>query len=288
MKRERRQELKTNELSIQLQRFSDYIQQRASTLIAVGVGVVLVVGALLYRSHAAAQAKEQGWAALFDALRVDRTAADWVPKQVQRFRDLSLAYDDPQLTRQARMMLVDLCLEEVPSAESPDLKTQLLDTAEDTARTVLGASDKDVPMKAAALNWLATIEEDRFAIDQDKARKAKAHDFLERIRNGEEFRGTVFQEDVLQRLNNYDALWEPVVLADPPPAPPAESVGGEPEASSPEASVAPMIRVTPVKPEPSNEPRAPAPTGTEKPQPPESDEDKPEPEDNSQPDGGPQ
>lgn len=221
MKRERRQELKTNELSVQLQRFSEYIQLHASALIAVGIGVVLIVSVLLYRNQAAIRTNEEGWTALYDAGRVDRSSPDWVPKLVQRYRDISQAYDDPQLVLQARLLLGDFCLEEASKAEPQDLQRELLDTAEDTAQTLLTTA-QGAPLKAAALNWLATVEENRFAVDHDPAHKARAREYLDRIRDGAEFRGTAFQADVLDRLNDYDSLWEPVVLADPPPPPPVQ------------------------------------------------------------------
>ncbi len=59
-------------------------------------------------------------------------------------------------------------------------------------------------------------------LDGDLAHKEAAKGYLERIRNGPEFVGTAFQDDVLARLNEFDRLWRPLVLVDPPAEPPAE------------------------------------------------------------------
>ncbi len=99
-----------------------------------------------------------------------------------------------------------------PSAE-------FLDMAADAYQELLERLPHRTLEKGVALFGLATIEADRFVLDQDLSHQDKAREYLERIRDAAEFNGMPHKAVALEQLNRLDDLFVVIALADPLPPP---------------------------------------------------------------------
>ena len=129
---------------------------------------------------------------------------------------------DTEVAPLAHYQLIQFGLRQFLESEAGDMRGQLLDTAEEHCNSVLNSAGSNTSLRATALNALSAVEQNRYVLDGDLAHKEAAKSYLERIRNGPEFVGTAFQADVLTRLNEFDSLWHPLVLVDPPAEPPTD------------------------------------------------------------------
>lgn len=221
MKTERRQELKANDLSIMLEQVSTYFKQHAIRITLIVVLVVSLVVVMVYRSYTAEQSQRQGWAAFLEAASVVPKPDDsaWVDQAIGQWEAILLTHDDHALRLQTHLTLAQFCLDQAIDTADQQAKRGLLDQAERHFQAVRTENAEEVVAQAAVLNGLAALEEDRFLIDGDISHKEKAKAHLETIRNSEMFLGTPFQTGVLARLNEFDDLWQPIVLVEPPPPP---------------------------------------------------------------------
>ena len=254
MKTQRRQELKANDLSVYLQQVSEYFSKHAGMITVVSIGVIAVVAAAVFASRTAVHHREYAWEAFNSAAIASRTPgperATWQKEMIASWEAIIDDYGDTDVGPLARYQIIQFCLRQFLDSETGDMRGQLLDTAEKHCNSTLKAAGSNTTLKATALNALSAIEQNRYVLDGDLAHKATAKSYLERIRNGREFVGTAFQDDVLTRLNQFDGLWHPLVLVDPPVVdppvvdPPAESEpGGEP--AEPEDAAKPSLDASP-------------------------------------------
>jgi hypothetical protein len=221
MKRERRVELKTNELSVQLQHATEFLRQHGNTVLLSGVGIVLLILAVGYRNYTVAATKELGWTSFYEAPSAgDPNDPAWIQSSLSVWQNIIAEYDEPALQDAAHRRLGQFCLQQVDLTDDVEIRKELLETARASSQILWSRSRNNLPQKATALNWLATIEKTMFTIDGDISHKEKARDFLNQILNGTEFNGTPFQSDVAAQLASFDGLWNQVVFADPPPPPP--------------------------------------------------------------------
>lgn len=242
MKTQRRQDLKTNELSVYINQLGEFVAQHAVGIIVAGVVLLGGVGAVVYANHTTARNRQLSWQAYRDALQGSRTPdlenADWVRGVVTQWEAVIADYGEVAAAPQANWQLVDFCLWQFISNDDEELKAELLDSAERSCRTIVDRYPRNTALRAAALNGLAAVEQNRYVLDGDLAHKDRSRAYLEQIRNGKEFLSTPFQTAVLDRLNDFDRMWQPLVLVEPPPpAEPAPDSVDEDFESSPEAAV---------------------------------------------------
>ena len=254
MKTQRRQELKANDLSVYLQQVSEYFNKHAGMITIVSIGVIAVVAAAVLANRTAVRHREYAWEALNSADVASRTPgperATWQKEMIASWEDIVDNYGDTDVAPLARYRIVQFCLRQFLESDTGDMRGQFLDTAEKHCNSILDSAGSNTSLKATALNALSAIEQDRYVLDGDLAHKETAKSYLERIRNGPEFIGTAFQDDVLARLNEFDSLWHPLVLldppVDPPVDPPADPLVGPPAEPGPTAEPAePQDAATP-------------------------------------------
>ena len=262
MKTKRRQDLKTNELSVYINQLGEFVAQHAVAIVVSGVVVLGAVGAVAYTNHTTARNRQLSWQAYRDALQASRTPdlenTDWVRGVVTQWEAVIVDSGELATAPQANWQLVDFCLRQFISSDDEELKAELLDSAERGCKTIVDRYPQNTALRAAALNGLAAVEQNRYVLDGDLAHKDRSRAYLEQIRNGSEFLSTPFQAAVLDRLNDFDRMWQPLVLVEPPPpaepapdpvdedlessaeaalpevtAPPAGSVDGDVEAAPP-------------------------------------------------------
>ncbi len=220
MKTQRRQELKANDLSVYLQQVSEYFNKHAGMITIVSIGVIAVVAAAVFANRTAVQHREYAWEAFNSAASASRTPgpeiATWQKEMIAGWEAIVDNYGDTDVAPLARYQIIQFCLRQFLESETGDMRGQLLDTAEKHCNSTLNSAGSNTTLKATALNALSAIEQNRYVLDGDLAHKETAKSYLERIRNDPEFVGTAFQDDVLTRLNEFDRLWHPLVLVDPP------------------------------------------------------------------------
>ncbi|MCH8052752.1 MAG: hypothetical protein IH895_01700 [Planctomycetes bacterium] len=242
MKTQRRQELKANDLSVYLQQVSEYFNKHAGMITIVSIGVIAVVAAAVFANRTAVQHREYAWEALNSADVASRTPgperATWQKEMIASWEDIVDNYGDTDVAPLARYQIIQFCLRQFLESETGDMRGQLLDTAEKHCNSTLNSAGSNTTLKATALNALSAIEQNRYVLDGDLAHKETAKSYLERIRNGPEFVGTAFQDDVLTRLNEFDSLWHPLVLLDPPVVLPVGPLVGPPAEPEPVAEPA--------------------------------------------------
>lgn len=222
MKTQRRQDLKTNDLSVYMKQIVDYFSAHAVAIVAGAAVVLMAVAAAVYANHTATLNRELGWKAYREVVTTsaipDPENPNWATDAIDQWETLIGAFDDPTLHLRATWQLAGFCLQQFIDSDDDTFRGELLDTAERQCRAIL---DRDSPnvLRAAALNGLAVIEENRYVIDGSDLHKDRARGYLEQLRNQPEFLGTPFQAQALARLNAFDELWQPLELAPPPPEP---------------------------------------------------------------------
>jgi len=239
MKTQRRQELKANDLSVYLQQISEYFNKHAGIITVVSIGVIALLAAAVFANRTAVRHREYAWEAFNSAAQAGRIPgperATWQNEIIAGWEAIVDDYGDTDVAPLARYQIIQFCLgqflesETGPTRGSGDMRGQLLDTAEKHCNSTLNSAGSNTTLKATALNALSAIEQNRYVLDGDLAHKETAKSYLERIRNGREFVGTAFQDDVLARLNEFDSLWHPLILLDPPPEPEPIAVPAAPE-----------------------------------------------------------
>ena len=226
MKTQRRQELKANDLSVYLQQVSEYFNKHAGMITIVSIGMIALLAAVVFANRTAGQHREDAWAALNSAAIASRTPgseiATWQIEIIASWEAIVDDYGDTDVAPLARYQIVQFCLRQFLESGTGEQRGSLLDTAEKHCKSILNSAGSNTSLKATAINALSAVEQNRYVLDGDLAHKEKAKNHLERIRNGPEFVGTAFQDDVLKRLNEFDGLWHPLILLDPPVDPLAE------------------------------------------------------------------
>ncbi len=226
MKTQRRQELKANDLSVYLQQVGEYFNKHAGMITIVSIGVIALVAAVVFANRTAVQHREYAWEAFNSAAIASRTPGSeiptWQKEVIAGWEAIVDDYGDTDVAPLARYQIIQFCLRQFLESETRDTRGQLLDTAEKHCNSILNTAGSNTSLKATALNALSAVEQNRYVLDGDLAHKETARSYLERIRNGPQFVGTAFQDDVLARLNEFDHLWHPLVLLDPPVDPPPE------------------------------------------------------------------
>lgn len=214
MKTARRQELRTNELSQQIDQITEYAKQNAIRLIAIfAVTFVVVVGAFWYIRNQQTR-REDAWAALSDS-----TLAEEPQRAVRRFEEIAAAAGDVDLRIAARLRIGDLALaqmEPTPAkndsaedAESFDWQT----TARNAYTKVADEPNADPVSAGHAMLMLGILDEN--AGDDEEAKT-----WYERVTQDRRLDDTPLPEQAKYRLAGLSRWSEPVVFAEPAPTVP--------------------------------------------------------------------
>lgn len=209
MKTARRQELKTNDLAQSLEDFREFLRNHGSYVVGAVVVVALVVLAYVYNTRSTQQATR-------DATQQMRSLPfdtdDNVRDSVKKLADLAADTKDDALVLESLRRRAQISMSRAHAAEDGTPSAEFLDLAMDAYQQILdrfGSNPVDFGM---ALFGLATIEEDRFVLDNDPAHKENVRGYLERVRDNEPLTGTPFQTVALERINALDRTFVTVAM----------------------------------------------------------------------------
>lgn len=272
MKKERKQELQTNELAQMLMDARQYLSRYGNYLIG-GVVVVAAVAVLfMYVRHSRAAGRTDVIQKIESAEFVDAEGRPLsgaaLTSTIQILERVAEENKEPDLTRRALMQLssgvLDLALND-PQSITPES----LQAAEGACKRLIRDYGNEAVAVGTALLQLVTIEGNRFALDADPSHKDKAREYLEQITRDERklFTATPYMERALAAMNELDHTFQPVKMAaaSPPAALPpgititpenasseAEPIAApEPASDEPSAELAPEEKTSETEPEPS-------------------------------------
>jgi len=271
MKTTRRQELRTNELSQQIDQAGDYVKQNATILtLVIVVAAVVVIGGFWF-SNRQNTIEADAWADL-RAPEADEDAME----VIGHYQDVADDRISEAITTTALLRIGDLALAEVgnPAPASDDGSQPTTDPAEFTAKAraafqqiITNASD-DLTAYGHALMAMGIIEEN--AGDFEKARQ-----WYDRVAKAEKLANTPFKAEAAYRLASLDTWSQEIVFPAPPPieaGPPspmglgasfdplAPSINTKPKPIAPAAKPSENIKLPPVSVEPKTPAAKPTPS----------------------------
>ena len=241
MKTQRRQDLKTNDLSVYMKQIVDYFNAHVVAIV-VGVAVVVMgVAAAVYANHTATLNREAGWDTYRKVVTTsaipDPENPNWATDAIAQWENLITGFNEPTLHLRATWQLTGFCLQQFIDSDDDAFRGEMLDTAERHCQAILRQHPPSV-LRAAALNGLAVIEENRYVLDGSDLHKDRARGYLEQLRNAPEFLGPPFQAQALARLNTFDELWQPLEFGPvPEPAEPDVAEPDQPVKAGPVPSI---------------------------------------------------
>lgn len=202
-----RKDLKTNELSQQLDHISVYAKDNAMRIAMwVGGAIVLAVIVFAFMNNRSAKV-EDAWAKLGATQKTE--PAD----QIKEAREVAEAEINASLTTQAWLRVGVIAMAQLSPMAAP--ATTTLDwakTAEEAFTKALNVASNDTTARGQALMGLGVLAENRG--------DAKASSFYKQITDDRRFDGTPFKAEAEFRLKGVDAWLQPVVIAPaPPPVP---------------------------------------------------------------------
>jgi hypothetical protein len=275
MKRERRVELRENELAQSLQDLWASLRKHAPYIAAAAVAVAVILAVINYVSeqrHAAVQEKRAEIMRIVTEYQQDRQA----DKAIDALKKVSSDAKQPEVAKEALRLRGRLAEDQaLKDTGGPDVS--MLDNAREAYTQLLERFGNDSMLEAgSALSMLASLEADYFAADGNPARKETARKYWERLRDESRFKGTPYQSEALVKLNEIDRIFKTVKMVDAPPPPPPTATQ---PSTQPAAATMPTVPVpipeegfTPLEPAPPDSESMPS--GTP-----------PEPMSTSQPDG---
>ena len=213
MKTERRHELKSNELGAFLLDANDWAKKNATQL---GTGALIVVLALLAIRFIQTSRARSTDDAIVSITGLSFVTPDEAAAAFDTLEDVIHEAGDDRV-------MVSALLRKGRAAMSLSMTDgfhpEYLDRAEAAFSELVRAFPARMPLVASALGVLATIEESRFAEDGKITHRAAAENYLKRLRDEPQFKGTPFQTDAALRLQGLDRVFQVIVLADPLPEP---------------------------------------------------------------------
>ncbi len=260
MKKERRQELQTNELAQMLMDARQYLSRYGNHLIGGVVVVAAVVVLFMYVRHSRAAGRSDVIQRIESAQFVDaegRPLSDAaLTNTIQVLERVIQENREPDLTRRALMHLSSGVLS-LAMNDPQSMTPESLTAAEGACKRLIRDYGNEPVAVGTALLQLATIEGNRFVQDGDLAHRDKAREYLEQITRNDRnlFTATPYMPRALEALNELDHTFEPVTMAaDLPPAPPPADITLTPAPVSPEVVIEPAPASEPVSEEPPGEP----------------------------------
>lgn len=233
MKTERRQELRTNDLSEQIEQIGDYVRKNSIALTAIVLAAAIVFGGYFwYRSHQRAKV-DAGWATLS---RLSREPTDAVViSQIEAVANEDLA---PSLTTEALLLIGETAMRKMtPTAGVAALSPEDVAAWAARAKTAFEGVIRRFPGETIAVGT-AMIQ--LGVLHENQSDMAAAREVYERLRGDERFQHTPYKELAELRLARLDQLASPVVFPPPekaagsarPGALPMSSKGLPPEAAA--------------------------------------------------------
>ncbi len=209
MKTERRQELRTNELSEQIEQITDYVRRNGLALSAIVLAAAVVFGGYFwYSSHKQAKADE-AWATLS---RMSRESADAVVlSQIEAVANQDIS---PSLTAEALLLLGQTAMQKMVSA-APDATPPAAEDVAAWASKAKTAFESIIRRFPTEVTALGTAMMQLGLLHENQAETASAREIYEKIRSDARFEHTPFKEMAEFRLARLDQWAAPVVF---PPA----------------------------------------------------------------------
>jgi hypothetical protein len=216
MKTARRQELRTNELSQQLDQISVYVKQNVAMLtVVIAVAAIVTAGGFWYVKNKQNQVMD-GWAMLNDSeVLKDMSSA------VGQFRTLAEEHRSPALTLAARLRIGEIAMAKVANPESSTATASSDPNWSETALDAFSRVVSDYPNDVGALGQsyisLGVLAENKS--DNEKARQ-----FYQKIVDDARFAGTPFVVQAKFRLEGLPKWSMPVVFAPAPVTVPSPEI----------------------------------------------------------------
>ncbi|MFQ5491060.1 MAG: hypothetical protein ACE5GE_10090 [Phycisphaerae bacterium] len=234
MKAARRQELKSNDLAESLEELREFLRTYGNYVFGGLVVIALVVVAYVYNTRSAQQARLEATRQL---RTLPITTDEEVRDSVQKLTSLAADAKDETVVLEALRRRAQMSIQRAHAAEDGTPSAEFLDMAAAAYQEMLDRFGSNPVDLGVALIGLATIEEDRFVLDNDPSHQAKAKSYLERVRDSEQLTGTPFQSVALDRLNALDRTFVAVALFEPPPVPSATALPSVVPPSPPPAQI---------------------------------------------------
>jgi tetratricopeptide (TPR) repeat protein len=210
MKTARRQELRTNELSVQIDQISETVKKNYTSIIAIAVAAAVIVGGLYWYVTSSRNRLMDGWAAL--SVREEKSDAD---HDISRMEEVINQNLDPKLTAAAWLKVGQTSMAQYtwPSAGADAGSTgdpKWLEKSQNAYTSALATNVLDKNGVADATIHLGLIAENKGDFD-------KAAEQYRKVINDTAYAGTPFFEQAEFRLKNIDKWRSAVVFAPPPP-----------------------------------------------------------------------
>ncbi|HWL92467.1 MAG TPA: hypothetical protein VNT79_02950 [Phycisphaerae bacterium] len=238
MKAARRQVLRTNELSQQLDRLGESFKRNSTLLTAIiAAAILIVVGIYWYSNHRANAVSDALARLVYDDTQDDVTSF------IERCRAVANEQISPDVNRAAFFAIGATALGEIGSPDVPvdpakpvPSADDLTQSARDAFTRLLAISDNDASARGAAHFGLAVLDENagNFAAAREHYNAVKADKALE---------GTPFIAQADYRLAQVEHWSKPIVFAEPLPLPPAPEPSPEAAPFSPPAGLQPMTNL---------------------------------------------
>lgn len=212
MKTTRRQELRTNRLSQQIEEIGNYVKKNAVKLVVILVVVAAGIAGGYWVVHQREQRLMDGWATL------SRTAvlAD-AGSPISVFESLARQDLQPALTAEALLKVGDAAATKLMNVDvsrvdatgnGPTDKTDWAVKAENAYAEVVKRFPNDLTASGKAMVLLGVLAE-------DKGNMEKAREWYQKVINNKRLAGTPFFEQATYRLARLERWSKPVVF--PPP-----------------------------------------------------------------------
>jgi hypothetical protein len=205
MKTARRQELRTNELSQQIDQISDYVKQNAAMLtIIVAAAAILTAGGFWFVKSRQSRVMD-GWAMLNDAevLKDPRNA-------VEQFRGLAEENRSKALSLAAWLRIGEVAMSKVANPDAgAAADASWAETATNAYTRILDVYPNDITAVGLARISLGVLAENKNEMD-------KARQFYQSVLDDSRLAGSAYAVQAKYRLDNLAQWSEPVVFAPAP------------------------------------------------------------------------
>lgn len=247
MKAERRHGLKENDLAHILGQWAQYLRDHGTTVALIAVAVIAVTGLASFGKHARRRALDELWARKA-ALSVDVTDPDKARAALTTLTDLTTDATDPGFVMGALIERGAMALQLAAKADNPP-DPDMTDQAAAAYQQLLEQFPDNPLAVALAHCGLATVEENRFVLDDDPHHKAAARRHLETVRDDPRLNATPFKSadlnaSVLKRINALDEVFTRVVFAPSPKPTPEPTVVGTGASAGGTGAAVPAGRAT--------------------------------------------
>lgn len=177
MKQSRRQELKTNELSVLLQQAYETASRNVNYIIGGVVLVILILVAMLYIQHRRTQAREDAWSR-FNALQAQIEAVIDQPEILDQAKGFAAEMQgNEELKPRANTLVADMAYKRamhVSPTSNRDERLNLLKEARDRYQEVVtNQSERQPALAARARLGLAAVEESLLMAGEGSREKAR-------------------------------------------------------------------------------------------------------------------